>query len=82
MNDNIKKFLDAVKGNAELQEKLNGKDEAGFITAAKEAGFDITAEDLRFLVTNGSVELSDDDLASVAGGQDPHPIVIYKIITH
>jgi predicted ribosomally synthesized peptide with nif11-like leader len=67
MDSNMKKFLDAVKESAELQKKVSGKDEASVLAAAKEAGYDITVEDLNASLKNAK-ELSDDEIEAVAGG--------------
>ena len=64
--EQLKAFLEKVKGDTSLQEKLKaaGSNEAA-IEIAKEAGFAITAEDIQSMQ---SVELSDEELEGAAGG--------------
>ena len=59
-------FLEKVKGDTSLQEKLKsaGSNEAA-LEIAKEAGFSITAEDIQSMQ---SVEVSDDELEGATGG--------------
>ena len=61
-------FLEKVKGDTSLQEKLKaaGSNEAA-IEIAKEAGFSITAEDIQSMQSS-TVELSDAELEGAAGG--------------
>ena len=70
--EQLKAFLEKVKGDASLQEKLktSASPEAA-IEIAKAAGFSITAEDIRSMQSE-SVELSDDELeeAAVGGGHN------------
>ena len=63
--EQLKAFLDKVKSDISLQEKLKAaaSPEAA-IDIAKEAGFAITAEDIQ----SKTVELSEEDLEGVAGG--------------
>ena len=67
--EQLKAFLEKVKTNTELQEKLKAaaSPEAA-IEIAKEAGFAITAEDIQSMQSNGTVELSDEELEGAAGG--------------
>ena len=70
MNENLKKFLEEVEKNEELKAKLKAltdKDTAveKAIEIAKEYGFTLTAEDC---AQKADGELSEDELASVAGG--------------
>ena len=67
--EQLKAFLEKVKGDTSLQEKLKaaGSNEAA-IQIAKEAGFSITAEDIQSMQSNGTVELSDEELEAAAGG--------------
>ena len=61
----IKSFLEKVQGDTSLQEKLKAAADADAVAAiAKEAGFSISAEDLK----NAQSELSDEKLEGVAGG--------------
>ena len=66
--EQLKAFLEKVKADTNLQEKLKA---AGDIDAAlaiaKEAGFSITAEDIQSMQSS-TVELSDHELEQVAGG--------------
>ena len=70
MTENLKKFLEEVEKNEELKTKLKAltdKDTAveKAIEIAKEYGFTLTAEDC---AQKADGELSEDELASVAGG--------------
>ena len=63
--EQLKAFLEKVKGDTSLQEKLKAAADANAVTAiAKEAGFIISADDL----TKAQSELSDEELEGVAGG--------------
>ena len=66
--EQLKAFLEKVKGDTSLQEKLktSASPEAA-IEIAKAAGFSITAEDIRSMQSE-SVELSDQELEGAAGG--------------
>ena len=66
MTENMKKFLEAVSVNDELIEKVNKMDKDALIALAKEMGITLTDADFEKPV----VELSDDDLDTVAGGSD------------
>jgi len=60
-------FLEAVRADAGLQEKLNAASDAdAVVEIAKAAGFVISAEELQM----AQVELSDEELESVAGGRN------------
>ena len=63
--DQLKAFLEKVKGDTSLQEKLKAaaSPEAA-LQIAKDAGFAITAEDIQ----SAPEELSDEDLEGAAGG--------------
>ena len=62
-------FLEKVKGDTSLQEKLNGAADADAVVAiAKEAGFAISAEDIQSM-QSATVDLSDEELEGAAGGQ-------------
>ena len=64
--EQLKAFLEKVKGDTSLQEKLEAAADADAVTAiAKEAGFSISADDLK----NAQSELSDEELEGVAGGR-------------
>ena len=63
--EQLKAFLEKVKGDTSLQEKLKAAADANAVIAiAKEAGFSISADDL----TKAQFELSDEELEDVAGG--------------
>ena len=63
--EQLKAFLEKVKADTSLQEKLKAAADANAVAAiAKEAGFSISADDL----TKDQVELSEDELEGVAGG--------------
>ena len=64
--EQLKAFLEKVKGDTSLQERLKAASDADAVLAiAKDAGFIISAEDLK----NAQVtELSDEELEGAAGG--------------
>ena len=63
--EQLKAFLEKVKGDTSLQEKLKAAGDADAVVAiAKDAGFMITAEELK----NAQAEVSDEELEGVAGG--------------
>ena len=63
--EKLKAFLEKVKADTSLQEKLNeAADADAVVEIAKEAGFSITAEDMQ----SSTVELSDEELEGAAGG--------------
>ena len=63
--EQLKAFLEKVKADTSLQEKLNAAADANAVAAiAKEAGFMIPAEDL----TKAQSVLSEEELEGVAGG--------------
>ena len=63
--EQLKAFLEKVKADTSLQEKLKAAADADAVTAiAKEAGFSISADDL----TMAQSEISDEELEGVAGG--------------
>ena len=65
MAEQFKAFVKAVETDAVLQKKLKGAGDVDAVVAiAKEAGFAISAENLK----NSQTELSDAELESVAGG--------------
>ena len=66
--EQLKAFLEKVKGDTDLQDKLKaaGSNEAA-IEIAKDAGFSITAEDIQS-TQSATVELSDEELEGAAGG--------------
>lgn len=65
--EQLKAFLEAVKGSPVLQEKLSAADGAdAVVRIAKEAGFVISAGELANL--NQTRELSDEELVDLSGG--------------
>ena len=63
--EQLKAFLEKVKGETSLQEKLKAAADSDAVLAiAKEAGFSISAGDLK----NVQSEVSDQELEGVAGG--------------
>ena len=65
--EQLKAFLEKVKADTSLQEKLNGAADAdAVVEIAKEAGFAITAEDIQSMPVK---ELSDEELEGAAGGR-------------
>ena len=64
--EQLKAFLEKVKGDTSLQEKLKAAVDTNAVAAiAKEAGFSISADDLK----NAQSDLSDEELDSIAGGR-------------
>ena len=63
--EQLKAFLAKVKGDSNLQEKLKAADNNAILDIAKEAGFNISADDLQ---KAQSTKLSDEELEGVAGG--------------
>jgi predicted ribosomally synthesized peptide with nif11-like leader len=63
--EQLKEFLEKVKADTSLQEKLKAAADTGAALAiAKEAGFSISADDLK----NAQSEVSEEELENVAGG--------------
>ena len=66
--EQLKAFLEKVKADTSLQEKLNAAaSPQAAIEIAKAAGFSITAEDIQS-TQSATVELSDEELDGAAGG--------------
>ena len=64
--EQLKAFLEKVKADTSLQEKLKAAANAdAVVSIAKEAGFSISADDLK-----KAQELSKEELEGVAGGQN------------
>jgi predicted ribosomally synthesized peptide with nif11-like leader len=64
-----KAFLEAVKADAGLQEKLKAAgDVDAVVEIAKAAGFVISAEELKNAAQAGLKEVSEEELEGVAGG--------------
>ena len=70
--EQLKAFLEKVKADTSLQEKLKAAADSDAVLAiAKEAGFSISAEDY-------ASELSDEELEGAVGGWEPSTIDGYK----
>ena len=66
--DQLKAFLEKLKADTSLQEKLKAASDADAASAiAKEAGFSISADEF---TKAQSTELSDEELEGVAGGAE------------
>ena len=72
--EQLKAFLEKVKGDTSLQEKLKAASDAdAVVSIAKEEGFSISIDDIKAQLLElsdeaGDVELSDEELEGVAGG--------------
>ena len=63
--EQLKAFLEKVKADTNLQEKLKAAADADAVLAiAKEAGFSVSVDDLK----NAQSEVSEEELEGVAGG--------------
>ena len=63
--EQLKAFLEKVKADTSLQEKLKAAADSDAVLAiAKEAGFDLSADDLK----KAQSEISEEELEGVAGG--------------
>jgi len=63
--EQLKSFLEKVKGDNNLQEKLKAAGDADAVLAiAKDAGFSISPDDLK----KAQAEVSDEELENAAGG--------------
>ena len=65
MSDNLKKFMEEVSKDKTLMERAKKADVDALVAMAKELNLELTEEDLKAPEMG---ELSDDELASVAGG--------------
>ena len=66
--EQLKAFLEAVKADTGLQEKLKaGKDVDAVVEIAKAAGFVISADEIK----KSQAEISEEELEGVAGGTLP-----------
>ena len=66
--EQLKVFLEKVKSNVKLQEKLNAAvSPESAVEIANEAGFVITVEDIQSMQST-TVEVLDEELEGVAGG--------------
>jgi predicted ribosomally synthesized peptide with nif11-like leader len=75
MSENLKKFLELIASNKELEAKALACNELGeekgklaMLELAKECGIELTAADLEKQEEPTSRELDDDELDAVAGG--------------
>ena len=67
-------LLAKLKDDAKLQEKLKGAaDLDAAVALAKEAGFDVTNADWLKHQAKQTLELSDEELEGMAGGDTFHP---------
>jgi predicted ribosomally synthesized peptide with nif11-like leader len=67
--EQLKAFLEAVKADAGLQEKLKGAaDLDAAVALAKEEGFDVSKADWLKYQAGQILELSDEELEGVSGG--------------
>ena len=67
--EQLKAFLEKVKGDTNLQEKLKAAADTNAVAAiAKEAGFSISADVIHNAASQSSSELADEELEDVAGG--------------
>ena len=67
--EQLKAFLEKVKGDSSLQEKIKAAtDPETVVVIAKEAGFSIFADSLAKAESGSSDELSSEELEGVAGG--------------
>ena len=67
--EQLKAFLEKVKADTSLQEKLNGASDAVAVAEiAREAGFSMTAEDIQSM-QSATGEVSDEELEGAAGGR-------------
>ena len=63
--EQLQAFIEKVKGDTRLQEKFKAAADSDAVLAiAKDAGFSISADDLK----NTQSELSEEELEDVAGG--------------
>ena len=64
--EQLKAFMEAVKGDAGLEEKVNGAgdDASAVVAIAKAAGFLISSDELQ----RAQAEISEEELEGVAGG--------------
>ena len=77
--EQLKAFLEKVKADTSLQEKLKAaaSPEAA-IEIAKAAGFAITSEDIQSMQSE-PVELSDEELEGAAGGRGDDQLILDQL---
>ena len=67
--EQLKAFLEKVKSDTELQEKLRAAaSREAAVAIAQEAGFAISAEDIQSMQSTTKLEVSDEELEGAAGG--------------
>ena len=65
-------LLDKIKGDADLSKKLHGAaDIDAALALIKEAGFDVSKAELLKAQASQTLELSDEELDAVVGGENP-----------
>lgn len=69
MTENMKKFLEIISANAELQDRVNKMTKEELLDEAAKLGIALTDEDFKQEESQGS--LSDDELGAVSGGLRP-----------
>ena len=75
--EQLKSFLEKVKADTSLQEKLKAAADAdAVLEIAKEAGFSISTADLE----KAQSELSDEELEGLAGGRGFRSLLLYDCI--
>ena len=76
--EQLKSFLEKVKADTSLQEKLKAAANPDAVAAiAKDAGFSISADDLK----KAQSEISEEELEGVAGGAGCDPFCTLQNIT-
>lgn len=74
MTENRKKFFEALSANEEMQEKAKrSQTKEEIVELARELGITLTAADF---VNEEGQELSEEELAAVAGGLADHCLII------
>jgi len=77
--EDLQKFLEAVREDPSLQKKLEAAGDAdGAVAVAQAAGFTISAQKLK----QAEAELSEEDLEEVAGGSRAHRIASHHHCAH
>ena len=81
MSENLKKFLELVASNKELEAKVMACNDlsadeakAAMIRLAKENGIELTVSDFEKKAAPANCELNDDELDAVAGGACACPL--------
>ena len=77
--EQLNAFIDAVKADEDLKEKLNAAADADLVVEiAKDAGFLISAEELQ----RAQSEVSEEELEGVAGGIKSTDRLLYSLPGH